>query len=1179
MPDTITPDKIPTYCRDRYRKVRDIGHGAQASVVLVHDVITNEDVVIKRVHLSGDSAEASKALREVEILQALGGHPHIVRYLHSFDEYEGVDGETRVLNIVMEYCSRGDLAQFVKERSESPKPRHLDVPSLERWTDQLLQGVGYLHEHGYLHRDLKAANVFITEADEVKLADFGISRCLGRSEAALTMVGTPYYMAPEVMNCDSQGYDSKSDVWSLGVILYQLIALKLPFPGNNIMAVANAVLDNRPEELPLYAPARLRNMVRRMMHTNPALRPSMDKLREMLHSPSPPRAPQQGKAKSGATPGVLKTTAGAGKDDDGTGDKQKRLASPRYRAPAVAAAPATKAKGGQRTGQRKEVVVVAAGGVGARGAPGGRVRVVGGDGHRNRSGGHAQPTAARDQQAGHGDAATPGSAVCRSRSAELPAQPQRQPAAVPQPQPLQVQGKGMGLRSASPGARRNTVPASAAAVVATAAGGGRGVQVHAAPSRAYLQRRKGSAPSAQADKEGRRGDTKALLRITTSPSPSAATRLQLRQQQQQQQQQQPPPQPQQQQPPPQPQSSPPGHEHPPPPSSPPQQQPQKQEDQTQPQPPQQIPCIDSCRLAELHDAFERDAMLQEERLRSAGLQPTPRLRRGSTSDGVSSKAPAEDAVKQNSPEAAKLAPSTPPAGHEPHSPPPEDIVPMTPLQQLVDFGVRNCTERVTEDMARDALQHAKGVLPDAMYALKRMAREEQARVSRGDARPQHAVGVSPKSHSARQPARVDLLVNAQGGDGQARTGSQPLPPPGAGRRAVQAGAAARAHNVEAARRSRTDTDACHPSPQQTPGGAQPRHSPRPRRPAVPAVPTAGPAAHRRSEAEPAPQRRKTQGRADAPADTPQRPQGRRPSGGNDFGRRNHQRRGHEAEDHAKGGDTKRKRAPPQAGGSAARRSGPWPSSSSPSALPKREDVSARTRNAVTSSKLDESTKSMGGSGGAKLRSQSVAEACKEWAKNQSVADADRVREGCVLLPAPAPRSEQAEDPSSPPPPPDTVVRLPRRRTTDQHPPPRGEIPEAADAGQAPRRQTSGARRSAAAAESIREGHRHRDPGGGSGSPQPGGDAGGEEDIDGSLGTSDAGRSLGHHSIDGASSMGSLSAEQVRALQAENERLRYIQHAHSNEQKRMQEEIQMLRSQLGRGEAASPAAPPPQAGDS
>eukprot|EP01062_Namystynia_karyoxenos_P001551 TRINITY_DN10536_c0_g1_i2.p1 TRINITY_DN10536_c0_g1~~TRINITY_DN10536_c0_g1_i2.p1 ORF type:complete len:469 (+),score=107.27 TRINITY_DN10536_c0_g1_i2:90-1409(+) len=321
-------DKIPTYCKNRYKQIGPIGNGAQSSVYLVHDTFTNKEVVIKRIHIPGDPAEASKAQREVEIFLALKEHPRVVRFMHTFDEYEGIV-PTQMLNIVMEHCSKGDLEQFIKERAEAPGgPQYLGPELLLRWADQLLQGVEHMHHAGYMHRDLKAANIFITEDMNIKLGDFGVSRHLPRGEAARTVVGTPWYMAPEVMNLNEKtGYDGKTDVWGIGCILYQICALRLPFPGPSLRAVMEQVMQNRPDELPGCVPELLREMVMRMLCSDPARRPSVEELRDQMRYASPQRG---ARFHAAASPAAEAHGAGADAAADPQGSRAPGPGSPTY---------------------------------------------------------------------------------------------------------------------------------------------------------------------------------------------------------------------------------------------------------------------------------------------------------------------------------------------------------------------------------------------------------------------------------------------------------------------------------------------------------------------------------------------------------------------------------------------------------------------------------------------------------------------------------------------------------------------------------------------------------------------------------------------------------------------------------------------------------------------------------
>lgn len=95
-----------------------------------------------------------------------------------------------------------------------------------QWFIQICLGLNYIHSKRILHRDLKSANIFLTSTNCIKIGDFGIAKVLqGTFEAALTVIGTPYYMSPEL--CHNKPYTLKSDIWSLGCLLYEMVALKV----------------------------------------------------------------------------------------------------------------------------------------------------------------------------------------------------------------------------------------------------------------------------------------------------------------------------------------------------------------------------------------------------------------------------------------------------------------------------------------------------------------------------------------------------------------------------------------------------------------------------------------------------------------------------------------------------------------------------------------------------------------------------------------------------------------------------------------------------------------------------------------------------------------------------------------------------------------------------------------
>lgn len=137
------------------------------------------------------------------------------------------------LNPLSHYFLGGDLHQKIKTYTNSYISEH----QILDWFTQICLAIKHIHDRKIIHRDIKTQNIFMTKDSRVKLGDFGIARVLSHTrEQAKTIVGTPYYLAPELI--ENQPYSFKGDIWSMGVVLYEMCAKKPPFDANSLHLLA-----------------------------------------------------------------------------------------------------------------------------------------------------------------------------------------------------------------------------------------------------------------------------------------------------------------------------------------------------------------------------------------------------------------------------------------------------------------------------------------------------------------------------------------------------------------------------------------------------------------------------------------------------------------------------------------------------------------------------------------------------------------------------------------------------------------------------------------------------------------------------------------------------------------------------------------------------------------------------
>jgi serine/threonine-protein kinase len=217
----------------KYQILSNLGSGGFGTVFLARDAWIDKKVAIKVPHRQ--SGDFDELLQEPRLLAALD-HSNIVGILTA----ERIDG---VFFIVMEYV-KGESLEAVLDREKS-----LDVPRALNYAVQVLKGVEHAHQAQILHRDLRPANVLISESGAVKVADFGTSRLLEKSHAT-TVIGSPPYMAPEQFKGRAV---LASDIYSVGVLLYQMMTGTLPYFSPNPAQIERLIAQGR------CTPPRLRN--------------------------------------------------------------------------------------------------------------------------------------------------------------------------------------------------------------------------------------------------------------------------------------------------------------------------------------------------------------------------------------------------------------------------------------------------------------------------------------------------------------------------------------------------------------------------------------------------------------------------------------------------------------------------------------------------------------------------------------------------------------------------------------------------------------------------------------------------------------------------------------------------------------------------------------------------------
>jgi serine/threonine-protein kinase len=261
----------------RYELEELVGRGGMSSVYRAHDLLLDRTVALKVLHaqFGADDGSVERFRREARAVAALS-HPNIVTVID-----RGEEGDRQF--IVFEYVDGENLKQLIRRRGPAPIETAIELAA------QIARALAFAHEHGLVHRDVKPQNVLLNGNGQAKVTDFGIARSLDMQQGLTqtgTVLGTSDYIAPE--QAQGRPVDEHTDIYSLGVVLYELLTNEVPFPGENFVAVAMRHInepppplrDKRPE-----VPPRLEAAVQRAMAKDASDRfPSMTAFCEELEA-------------------------------------------------------------------------------------------------------------------------------------------------------------------------------------------------------------------------------------------------------------------------------------------------------------------------------------------------------------------------------------------------------------------------------------------------------------------------------------------------------------------------------------------------------------------------------------------------------------------------------------------------------------------------------------------------------------------------------------------------------------------------------------------------------------------------------------------------------------------------------------------------------------------------------
>jgi len=244
---------------DEYKMVSEINSKAESGVWIAEHVKTKNLVAVKIIPKA--SFEQAKQLmqyaRGISIMKQIE-HPLIVKYISNTEDQQ-------YFYVFMEYCEKGDLSQYIERNGQ------ISENTARKMFCEIIVAVSYLHCVKHIaHRDLNPRNILISNNDSIKLADFGLSKQFTDSNQLLsTLCGTPQYFAPEMVK--GKPYTKAADIWSLGVLLFQILTGFLPFQGQTLSELLKKIVYSD-IIFPSFLTSQVTDLIRKMLNKSPSER-------------------------------------------------------------------------------------------------------------------------------------------------------------------------------------------------------------------------------------------------------------------------------------------------------------------------------------------------------------------------------------------------------------------------------------------------------------------------------------------------------------------------------------------------------------------------------------------------------------------------------------------------------------------------------------------------------------------------------------------------------------------------------------------------------------------------------------------------------------------------------------------------------------------------------------------